>query len=306
MRIIFVGTAPLGVPTLRAIAHEHEVLAVFTQPDRPAGRHLQPKPSPIKEAALELRLPIYQPEKINREVEFIKQLQSELIFTCAYGQILSSKLLKVPSKGCVNLHASLLPKYRGAAPIQWAIVNGEKFTGLTTFMMDRGIDDGLMLFQESIVITDDDTAATLQERMAAIGPDLALQTLDGLEKGTLQAKPQDHSQATYAPKITDEMARIDWNQPAQKIHNLIRGFNPVPGAFTFLNGTRLKVYQSRVIENANSGKPGEILSAGPDGMIVQTGVGALELLEVQPESRRRMSALDFVRGHKEAVGSNLH
>ncbi|MBI3659968.1 methionyl-tRNA formyltransferase [Candidatus Acetothermia bacterium] len=305
MKIIFVGTAPLGVPTLRAIAHEHDVLAVFTQPDRPAGRHLQSKPPPIKEAALELRLPIYQPEKINRDVEFIKQLQPELIFTCAYGQILSKKLLQVPSKGCVNLHASLLPKYRGAAPIQWAIVNGEEFTGLTTFLMDVGVDDGPILLQESIVITDDDTTATLHERMATIGPDLVLQTLDELEKGILQTKSQDHSQATYAPKITDEMARIDWSQPAQKIHNLIRGFNPVPGAFTFLNGSRLKVYQSRIIENANSGKSGEILRAEPAGMIVRTGVGALELLEVQPESRRRMSALDFVRGHKEAVGASL-
>ncbi len=305
MKLIFVGTAPLGVPTLRAIAHEHEVLAVFTQPDRPAGRHLQLKPSPIKEAALELKLPIYQPEKINREVEFIKQLQPELIFTCAYGQILSKKLLSVPPKGCVNLHASLLPKYRGAAPIQWAIVNGEQFTGLTTFIMDAGVDDGPLLLKESIVIIDDDTTATLHERMASIAPDLSLETLDGLDKGTLQPQPQDHAQATYASKITDEMARIDWSKSAWQIHNLIRGFNPVPGAFTFLNGARLKVHQSRVLESTNEGKPGEILGAGQIGMPVQTGQGALELLEVQPESRRRMSALDFVRGHKEAVGVRL-
>jgi methionyl-tRNA formyltransferase len=306
MRLIFVGTALLGVSALRAIAREHEVIAVFTQPDRPAGRHLQPKPPPIKEAAIELNIPVYQPEKINREVEFIKQLQPSLIFTCAYGQILSARLLKAAPKGCVNLHASLLPKYRGAAPIQWAIVNGEQFTGLTTFVMDIGVDDGPILLQESIVITDDDTAATLHERMATIAPDLALETLDGLEKSILQPRLQDHSQATYAPKITDEMAKIDWSQPAQRIHNLVRGFNPVPGAFTYLNGSRLKIYQSRVVERVDDGEPGEILSAAPGTMMVRAGVGALELLEVQPESRRRMSALDFVRGHKEAVGASLH
>jgi methionyl-tRNA formyltransferase len=172
-------------------------------------------------------------------------------------------------------------------------------------MMDVGVDDGPVLLEESMVITDDDTAATLHERMASIAPDLSLETIDGLAKGTLQSKPQDHSQASYASKITDEMARIDWSKSAQQIHNLIRGFNPVPGAFTFLDGVRVKIYRCCVLESVSEGQPGEILGPGQIGMRVQTGLGAVELLEVQPASRRRMSALDFVRGHQEAAGAQL-
>lgn len=303
MNVIFVGTASLGIPTLRALAQKHRVLAVFTQPDRPAGRGLVPTPPPIKQTALELGLPVYQPEKINREVEFIQTLNPDVIVVVAFGQFLSRKLLEIPKHGCINLHASLLPKYRGAAPIQWAIINGETETGLTTFLLNEEMDAGDILLQERVPISESDTAGTLHDKLASLGPDLVLRTLEGLEKGALAPIPQDHSQATFAPKITNSLGQIDWAQPARKIFNLIRGLTPQPGAYTFWAGIRLKIYASRVVPSTSILPPGCVID--PERLLVRCGEDALELIEVQPAGKRRMSGRDFVNGYKVQLGARL-
>ncbi|MFN4217780.1 MAG: methionyl-tRNA formyltransferase [Candidatus Bipolaricaulia bacterium] len=303
MNVIFVGTAPLGVPTLRALAHTHNVLAVFTQPDRPAGRGLALMPPPIKRAALELGLPVYQPDKINREAEFIKTLHPDVIVVVAFGQFLSKRLLAIPKFGCINLHASLLPKYRGAAPIHWAIINGETETGLTTFILSEEMDAGDILLQERVPISDADTAGSLHDKLATLGPNLVLQTLEGLEKGTLTPRPQDHSQATFAPKLESTVGHIDWGQPARKIFNLIRGLNPSPGAYTFWDGQRVKLYASRVEPSSSIFPPGCVIDA--ERLIVRCGEDALELLEVQPAGKRRMRGKDFVNGYKIRIGARF-
>ncbi len=305
MRIVFIGTAELGVPTLRALAEKHEVLAVITQPDRPAGRGLKLQPPPIKTEALKLGLVVYQPEKVAREIETIKSLSPDLIFVAAYGQILPGELLKIPRLGAVNLHPSLLPKYRGAAPIPWAIINDEKLTGLTTFLIDEGMDTGPVLLQKELPIAEDDTAGTLTEKLAKMAPELALQTLEGLEIGTLKPRPQDGHEASYAPKIKDELGKLDWRESAEKLHNLIRGLNPKPGAYTFFKNLRLKVHRSKIVSAVPSGEPGQIIQLLKEGFVVKCGDGALELLEVQPEAKAKMSGRDFVHGYKLKVGDRF-
>jgi methionyl-tRNA formyltransferase len=306
MRLIFIGSGEIGVPTLEGLAQAHEVCAVFTRPDRPAGRGQRPQPTPIKEAALKLGLPLYQPEsvKLPESLELIRGLEPELIVVAAYGEILSKELLSIPKRGAINLHASLLPKYRGAAPIQWAIIRGEKETGITTFLMDEGMDTGEILVQRAIPIEEEDTAGSLYAKLAQLGAEVMLATLEGLERGTLKPQPQDHSQATYAPKIKKEMGQLDWAKPSRELFNLIRGLNPDPGAFTFFRGKRLKVHRSRVIPGEFPGSPGEVVDV-KSGLIVKAGDGALELLEVQPEGKKRMSGPDFVRGYRVAKGERL-
>lgn len=308
MKLVFLGTGPLGLPTLRALADspEHEVLAVFTQPDRPAGRGLQLQASPVKQLSQELKLPIFQPEKINREADVIQRLQPDVAAVVAYGQFLSQKLLTIPRFGFINLHASLLPRYRGAAPIQWALIHGETVTGLTTFLLDEGMDTGPILLQRSLPITDEDTAGTLEVKLAELGPELMLDTLRGLEYGTLKPRPQDHSQASYVPKIDKELAKIDWMKSAHELFNLIRALNPAPGAYTFYQGRRLKIHRSRVAQDSSrGGAPAVVIGLGQMGFIVQTGQGTLELTEVQPEGKRSMSGMDFARGYHLKVGESL-
>ncbi len=306
MRIVFMGSGEIGVPTLKGLAQAHEVLGVFTRPDRPAGRGQRPQPTPIKEVALELGLPLYQPESVKspESLELIRELGPEFIIVAAYGEILSKELLGIPKRGAINLHASLLPKYRGAAPIQWAIIRGEKETGITTFLMDEGMDTGEILLQRAIPIEEEDTAGSLYSKLAQLGAEVMLATLEGLEKGTLKPRAQDHSQATYAPKIKKELGQLDWTKPSLELFNLIRGLNPDPGAFTFFRGLRLKVHRSRVIPGDFPGSPGEIVDV-KSGLIVKAGDGALELLEVQPEGKRRMSGLDLVRGYRVKVSERL-
>jgi len=306
MRVIFLGTGRLGLPTLEALARsdEHELLAVITRPDRPAGRGLKLRPSPVKELAESLRLPVLQPERVNEEVQKIRALKPDVLVVAAYGQILSKELLDVPKRGSINLHASLLPKYRGAAPIQWALIRGEAKTGITTFLMDEGLDTGPILLQRELPITDEDTAGMLEEKLSEMGAPLMLETLEGLGRGTLTPKPQDDSQATKAPKITKEMGRLDWGKSARELFNLVRALNPAPGAYTFYKGRRLKVHRSRVVGTEREREPGEVLSV-EGGFLVQTGEGALKLMEVQPEGRRIMSGMDFIRGYRVQVGDQL-
>lgn len=305
MRVVFIGTAELGVPTLRALAEKHEILAVITQPDRPAGRGLRLQPPPIKTEALKLGLTVHQPEKIRNEIGLMKRLSPDLVFAVAYGQILSGDILKIPCFGAVNLHASLLPKYRGAAPIPWAIINGEKLTGLTTFLMDEGMDTGPILLQKDVPIAEDDTAGTLSEKLAALSPELVLHTLEGLGRGTLKPRPQDNSTASYAPKIRDELGKLDWRGSAEKLHNLIRGLNPKPGAYTFFKNLRLKVHRSKIAGDTHAGTPGQIVALTKEGLVIRCGDGALELLEVQPEAKVRMSGRDFIHGYKLKVGDRF-
>jgi len=306
MRIIFIGTAALGVPTLRALAEKHDVITVLTQPDRPAGRGLKLQRSPIKTEALKLGLTVHQPEKIRNEIELMKKLSPDLIFVAAYGQILPGEILKIPRLGAVNLHPSLLPKYRGAAPIPWAIINGEKLTGLTTFLMDEGMDTGPILLQKEVPIAEDDTAGTLSEKLAELAPQLALQTLEGLERGILKPRPQDDRAASYAPKIKDELGKLDWTQSAEKLHNLVRGLNPKPGAYTFFKNLRLKVHRSKIAGGTHAGTPGQIILLTEEGFVVKCGDGALELLEVQPEAKAKMSGTDFVHGYKLKAGDRFN
>ena len=308
LNVVFLGSGPLGVPTLRALAEAPDVavLLVVTQPDRPAGRGLKPQPTPIKVLAEELGLPVFQPERINREVERIRALQPDVLVVAAYGQILSKALLDVPRLGSVNLHASLLPKYRGAAPIQWALLSGETVTGVTTFLMDEGLDTGPILLQREVPIDEDDTAGTLEAKLAEIGAELMLETLRGLAQGTLTPKPQDDSQATYAPKIKKEQSKIDWTKSARELFNLIRAMEPSPGAYTFYRGRRLKVRWGRVVdEEAQRGEPGEVIALGAEGPVVQTGRGLLELLKVQPEGRKVLSGRDFLHGYRVREGERF-
>ncbi len=306
MRLVFLGTGSLGLPTLRALAHSHQILAVFTQPDRPAGRGLKLKTPPVKIVAQELKLPVHQPAKIQREVEAIRALSPDALVIVAYGQILSKELLDVPRLGCVNLHASLLPKYRGAAPIQWALMEGETKTGVTTLLLDEGLDTGPILLQRECPISEEDTAGTLGERLAQLGADLVRETLEGLEMGRLTPRPQDPSQASYAPKIPKELERLNWTKGARTLFNLIRALSPAPGAYTLYQGRRLKIYRSRALASSiGEPEPGTVIDFGPQGPIVQTGQGALELLEVQPEGRRPMSGLDFARGYRLKMGDAL-
>lgn len=308
MRIVFLGSGPLGLPTLQALSAspEHEIVLVVTQPDRPAGRGLQPRPTPVKEFAREQNLPLFQPEVINREVDRLRRVSPDVIVVVAFGQILSKELLEVPRLGTVNLHASLLPKYRGAAPIQWALLRGERVTGVTTFLLDEGLDTGPILLQREVPISEDDTAGTLERKLAEIGAELMLETLRGLREGTISPTPQDEARVTYAPKVKKEMAKIDWTADARSIFHLIRALEPSPGAYTLYRGRRLKVHRARVAdEGAQEGGPGEVVALGPEGPIVQTGRGLLELVQLRPEGRKAMSGPDFARGYRVQVGERL-
>lgn len=308
LKVIFLGSGPLGGPTLRALAAapDVEVVLVVTQPDRPAGRGLQLKPTPIKRLAQELGLPVLQPPKVNEEVERLRALAPDFLVVAAYGQILSKALLEVPRIAPVNLHASLLPKYRGAAPIQWALLNGETVTGITTFWMNEGLDTGPILLQREVPIEEGDTAGTLEAKLSEVGAELVLETLRGLARGTLRPTPQDDARATYAPKIKKEQARIDWTRGARELFNLIRAMEPTPGAYTAFRGRRLKVRWARVVsEDEREGEPGAVVALSPEGPVVQAGRGRLLLVRLQPEGKGVMSGRDFLNGYRVRVGERF-
>ncbi|HWP85180.1 MAG TPA: methionyl-tRNA formyltransferase [Terriglobia bacterium] len=318
MQIVFAGSPQFAVPTLEALAaSRHNLRAVVTQPDRPAGREQRLQPPPVKQAALRLGLPIHQPEKIKSEAgrALMESLQPEAVVVVGYGQILPPWLLELPRFGCINLHASLLPAYRGAAPIQWAIANGEKRTGLTTMLMDPGLDTGPILLTWETEIGAEETAVELAERMSRPGADLMLQTLAGLEAGTITPRPQDHSRATKAPLLKKEHGIIDWNWTAQQIYNRLRGFAPWPGVYSGYRGKQLHIWAARPHPGCEAAgvahppdqpiAPGELL-VRKDRAFAACGAGTLlELLEVQREGRRRMSAAEFFRGAPPRPGEQL-
>ena len=304
LKTIFMGTPDFAVPCLEVLQAKTEVLAVITQPDRPKGRGHNLQASPVKQKALEYNLPVLQPEKIKTE-EFtaeLERLQPDLIVVVAFGQILSQRILDIPSLGCVNVHASLLPRYRGAAPIHWSIINGEKETGVTTMLMDAGLDTGDMLLKDKVTITEEMTTEELHDQLMAMGGKLLAETIDGLANGTITPEKQDDSISNYAGMLNKETGHIDWSKSAVEIHNLIRGLNSWPVAWSMKDGKNYKFWRTKV-ENRNSDKaPGTVVELRKNSFCLATGEGLLEVLEIQPPSKKRMSAGDLLRGHGVAVG----
>jgi methionyl-tRNA formyltransferase len=305
MRTVFLGTPAFAVPTLEAMVRAgHEVTAVVTQPDRPRGRGQSAAAPPVKEAALRLGLPVYQPERVRRPeaVEYLRGLGAEAMVVVGYGQIIPQSVIDLAPLGIINVHASLLPKYRGAGPIQWSIIRGETRTGVTTMRIDAGLDTGDMLLKAETEIGPEENAIELGKRLAVLGADLLVETLARLPE--IVAEKQDADQATYAPLLKKEDGWIDWSQPAVSIHNRIRGLQPWPGAQTTFRGVPLHVWRSHTEPRpSGSGFPGAIISIKP--LLVATGDGVLELLEVQLEGRKRISAADFVNGQRIAENEIL-
>ena len=291
MRLVFLGTPSFAVPTLEALAEKHDVVTVVTQPDRPKGRGHELAASPVKQAALRLGLPVYQPERIRRpEAQaHLASLQPEIMVVVGYGQIIPPPVIDIAPRGIINVHASLLPKYRGAAPIQWAIINGEKRTGVTTMQINAGLDTGDILLARDTEVGPEETAIELGGRLSVMGAELLVETLDGLSRGVIQPRKQDDAQASLAPILKKEDGEIDWKQPAAAIHNRVRGLVPWPGAYTRLRGQLLHVWRARLAPEGTPRAPGRVVVSG-DGRM-------LELLEVQLEGRKRMSAEAFANGH---------
>ncbi|MFR2534321.1 MAG: methionyl-tRNA formyltransferase [Clostridia bacterium] len=325
-KIIFMGTPDFAAISLEALYKaEHEIVAVVTNPDKPKGRGMKMIASPVKEYALEKNLKVYQPLKVRKNLEFIEKMKSlkpDFICVVAYGKILPKEILDIPRLGCINVHASLLPKYRGAAPIQWAVLNGEKTTGVTTMYMDVGMDTGDKILKEEVTIGEEETTGELWSRLAKIGAKLLVQTLEQIEKGTAPREKQEE-EFSLAPMLQKEIAKIDWEkQDASKIHNLIRGLDPIMGAYCFYNHKKIKIWKAKVIEDKQllqlfpelqeySYKlkdltPGTILfSSDKKGLFVKAQNGIIEVIEVQGENGKRMPVTDFLRGTFIQAGSIL-
>ncbi len=301
MRILFMGTPEFALPSLEALRESSwKVVGVVTQPDRPRGRGAQILPSAVKESAERNGLPLYQPERV-RDAHFLEQIRRiapDVIVGVAFGQILPKSLLAIPKRGCINLHASLLPKYRGAAPIQWALIKGERETGITTIFMNEAMDEGDILLQESVSIQENETARELAQRLAGKGARLLIRTLEALEGGHLIPQPQDHQKASYAPSLKKEDGEIHWQQTAEQIQNLIRGTEPWPGAYTFWGSERLRIWRAHAHKrDFHPGTPGLVFSASPESLEVVTGQGILKIEELQPANKKRMSVREFLAGH---------
>ena len=310
MRIVFMGTPDFAVGSLQALCEsgKHEILAVVTQPDRPKGRGNKLLQTPVKEYALEQGLTVYQPQKVKTPefVELLHELQPELIVVAAFGQFLSKEILELPKYGCINVHASLLPKYRGAAPIQYAIIKGEKESGVTIMQMDIGMDTGAMLDKVVVPIEENTTMGDLHDALREQGATLLLQVIDKIAAGTAVAEPQDDAQATYATLLDRSMEHIDWSKTAQEVHNLIRGFNPAPSTFTKLpNGKSLKIWGSKITDKSSTAAAGTVIETGKHSFFVACGEGVLEITEVQPESKKRMPAQVFLNGRGVQEGDLL-
>ena len=302
MRIVFMGTPAFAVPSLeRLVADGHTVCGVFTQPDKPKNRGMKLAQSPVKECALTHNIPVFQPKtlKDGAALEQLEQLQPELIAVAAYGKILPQAILELPSLGCINVHSSLLPKYRGAAPINWAVINGETQTGVTIMHMAAELDAGDMILSGATPIDPDETVETLHDRLAQLGAQLLSQAVTAIAAGTASRTPQDHSQATYAPMLSRELSPIDWTRPARVIHNQVRGLIPWPATVTdVITGTPMKIFRTQVLDKQVQAAPGAILAAGEAGIDLACGDGqVLRVLELQAEGGRRMKAGDYLRGH---------
>lgn len=305
MRIIFMGTPDFAVPSLQKLLEAgHQVCAVYTQPDKPKGRGHKLLPPPVKELALERGIPVFQPGTLKNQAaqEEIRAMAADVIVVVAYGKLLPKAVLDAPRLGCVNVHGSLLPKYRGAAPIQWTVLNGDKTAGVTTMFMAEAMDAGDILLTAETPVGEEETSGELFDRLKDLGADLLIDTLDKLEQGALTPVLQDEAQATRAPMLSKELSLIDWAKPARQVHDLIRGLNPWPCAVTYLDGKRLKLYASRVREG--SGEPG--LAFTRDGaLLAYCGEGALELVELQTENGKRMDGASYLLGHPLEEGARF-
>jgi len=302
--IVFMGTPDFAVPVLAALIEHHTVIGVVTQPDRPAGRSRQVQPSPVKKLALQYGIPLFQPEKLRQPeaIETLRRWQPEVYVVAAFGQILPQSVLDIPPRGSINVHASLLPRWRGAAPIQAAIRAGDSQTGITIMQMDAGLDTGPILTQRAIAIAPDETGQSLHDKLALLGAELLIDTLPGYLNGTIQPQPQDDSQATYAPMIKKEEGLIDWTQDAAAIERLIRAFTPWPGTYTLWNGQTLKILAAQA--GSGSAQPGQV-TEGDRGIAIGTGAGLLYPQQVQLAGRSAVSIEDFVRGRPEFLRSVL-
>ncbi|MGB9678961.1 MAG: methionyl-tRNA formyltransferase [Thermoanaerobacteraceae bacterium] len=309
MKIVFMGTPQFAVPSLKKLYEEnYEIQAVVTQPDKKKGRGMQKNFSPIKQYALNIGANILQPEKIKGNLDFIKELKAlntDFIVVVAYGKILPEEVLSIPKYGCINVHASLLPKYRGAAPINWAIINGEKETGITTMFMDKGLDTGDMLLKKSIKIMENDDAITIHDKLADLGGNVLIDTIEGLKKGLILPIKQNEDEATYAPIISKKMGHIDWSKDCNYIRNLVRGMVPWPGTYTFYNGKMLKIWKTEFVSYDGYEEEGTVLSNN-NKLLVKCLNGALNILEVQGEGTKRMNISDYLRGHNIIEGTVLN
>lgn len=307
MKVVFMGTPEFAVPTLKKLYdHGHEVLAVFSQPDKPKGRGMRLTPPPVKECALTYNTVCYQPNSLRKEAEYLeilKKLAPDAIIVVAYGQILTKDVLELPRYGCINVHGSLLPKYRGAAPIQQAVLDGEKYSGITTMLMAEGIDTGDMLLQKTVEIGADETSAELYERLSFVGADLLIETLDKLVSNEINPIKQNDAEATHVGKLSKDLCPIDFSKDCIEVHNQIRGLSDWPCAVTTVNGKRLKVYKSKVVDGIKADfKSGTVIS---DDLVVACKNGAVQLVEIQAEGSKRMNALDYLRGKPIAIGTIL-
>lgn len=309
MRVVFMGTPDFSVPTLQKLIDEkHEVVAVVTQPDKPKGRGKAVQFTPVKELAVKYDIPVLQPKRIKQNEEFyaqMKELNPDVMVVIAFGQILPKEILDLPKYGCVNVHASLLPKYRGSAPIQWVILDGEKETGITTMMMDVGIDTGDMLLKKVVPLEEKETGGSLHDKLSAIGGDLLIETLKQLEDGSITRIPQGNAETNYAKMLTKDMGKIDFNCPAVQLERLIRGLNPWPSAYTSMHGKTLKIWDANVVEGNKDAKPGEIIAVTKTSFTVMTGENALEIMEMQLEGKKRMTTEAFLRGYQVEKGEVL-
>ena len=310
MRIVFMGTPDFAVGSLQALAEcgKYEIVGVVTQPDRPKGRGNKMLMTPVKEYAISKGYEVYQPQKVKTPefVQILRDMQPDLIVVAAFGQFLSQEILSMPKYGCINVHASLLPKYRGAAPIQYAIIKGESESGVTIMQMDIGMDTGAMLDKVVVPIGANTTMGELHDELKVKGAELLLTVIEKIEAGTVVAEPQNNDEATYATLLDRSMERIVWTKSAQEVHNIIRGFNPAPSTFTKLpNGKSLKIWCSRMTDKNTTAAPGTVIELSKHSFFVACGSGVLEITEVQPESKKRMPAQVFINGRGVQVGDIL-
>ncbi len=310
MRVVFMGTPEFAVPSLQALLEAgHDVCAVVTQPDRPAGRGQSLRYSPVKQAALDNALPVLQPKRVSAD-EFmakLRELKPEVVVVVAFGQKIPREILELPQFGCINVHGSLLPRYRGASPIHWAIIDGNHETGVTTMLLNEGWDTGDMLLQETVSISSEDTAGTLHDKLSTVGAELLVKTLAGLQAGSIRPRPQDDSQANYVRMLKKEDGLIDWSQSAQQLVNFVRGMQPWPVAYSYLGDRLVKVWWLEPAQSLGEqqSQPGTVMIADGNQMVVSVGDGAVRLVSVQPESGKKMPAGDFVNGYRVKPGDRF-
>lgn len=308
MKVLFMGTPEIAATILQAIIKsKHEVVGVVTQEDKPKGRGKNLSMPPVKEVALEHGIEVFQPHIIKEEsaINRLREFNADIFVVAAYGKILSKEILDIPKYGCINAHASLLPKYRGAAPIQWSIIDGEKLTGITIMQMDEGLDTGDMLFKAVVEIADDDTADTLYDKLSVCGGSLTVEALDRIEEGDIHPVKQEDSQATYAKMLDKSLGRLNFNRPSAEIERLVRGLNSWPGTFTYINGKTLKIWETKLTDIPSNGEPGTIHSADGGRLFVNTLDNALEIISIQLEGKKRMDVKSFMLGYKINAGEKL-